>query len=113
MDTHWKSFKPYSLDLALLTRYLVVLVVHDDDQAGEEGRRYIAKLQARTGRVISISPPAHDLTDFWKAGGDVRAWAAGHVARALDEALKGLQVEDPVIERWKTILEIARRESKF
>jgi hypothetical protein len=99
------------LDLALLTHYLAVLVVHDDDQAGEEGRKYIASLQARIGRIISIPPPAHDLTDFWKSGGDLRAWAAGHVDSALDDALKGLQVEGPVMERWETVLEIAKREA--
>lgn len=57
-----------------------------------------------------MSPPAHDLTNFWKTGGDIRAWTAGHVARALDEALNGLQVEDPVMESWQTIVEIARKE---
>ena len=97
------------LDLALLTRYLVVLVVHDDDQAGEEGRKYIAKLQSRIGRIIPIPPPAHDLTDFWKSGGDLRTWIAEHVARTLGDALKGLKVEGPVKERWKTIMEIAKK----
>jgi hypothetical protein len=101
-----------ALDLALLTRYLAVLVVYDDDKAGEEGRKYNANLQGRTGRVISISPPAHDLTDYWKTGGDARAWAARHVAEALDKALNGLQAEDPVMDRWFTILEITRREAK-
>jgi hypothetical protein len=101
-----------ALDLAQLTRYLAVLAVHDDDKAGEAGREYIAGLQARTVRVASISPPAHDLTDFWKAGGDVRAWVAGHVAQALEAALGDLQVEGPRVERWFTVLEIARREVK-
>jgi hypothetical protein len=101
------------LDLALLTHYLAVLVVHDDDQAGEEGRKYIAKLQSWTKRIISIPPPAHDLTDFWRSGGDLRTWAARQVARVLEEALEGVQAAGPVVERWKMILEIARRESKF
>jgi hypothetical protein len=39
----------------------------------------------------------------------VRAWAAGHVARALEKALKGTQVEGPVLDRWKMILEIAKK----
>jgi len=98
-----------ALDLALLTRYLAVLVVHDDDKAGEEGRRYITTLQSRIGRIIPISPPAHDLTDFWKSGGDLRAWAAGYVVRALEDVLKGMQVEDPVMECWERVLEIARK----
>jgi hypothetical protein len=100
-----------ALDLALLTRYLTVLVVHDDDRAGEEGRRYIATLQSRIGRIISIPPPAHDLTDFWKSGGDLRAWAAGHVLRVLEDVLKGLQLEGPVMERLVRVLEIARRDA--
>lgn len=100
-----------ALDLALLTRYLAILVVHDDDQAGEEGRKYIATLQSRIGRIISIPPPAHDLTDFWKSGGDLRAWAAGHVARVLEDKLKGVQVDGPVIERWERVLEIAKRDA--
>lgn len=100
-----------ALDLAQLTRYLVILAVHDDDQAGEAGREYITALKTRTVRIASISPPAHDLTDFWKTGGDVRAWAAGHVARALEKALKGTQVEGPVMNQRFTILEIAGREA--
>ena len=98
-----------ALDLALLTRYLAILVVHDDDRAGEEGRRYIATLQSRIGRIISIPPPAHDLTDFWKSGENLRSWAAGHVAWVLEDALKGVQVEGPVMERWERVLEIARK----
>jgi hypothetical protein len=101
-----------ALDLAQLTRYLAVLAVHDDDQAGEAGREYITALKARTGRIASISPPAHDLTDLWKSGGDVRAWAAGHVTGALEEALEGTQFEGPVLDRWNIILKIARREVK-
>lgn len=98
-----------ALDLALLTRYLAVLVVHDDDQAGEQGRRYISKLQSRIGRIISVPPPAHDLTDFWKSGGNLRTWAAGHVTRVLEDALNGVQVDGPIVEQWKTILEIAKK----
>jgi len=100
-----------ALDLTLLTRYLAVLVVHDDDQAGEEGRRYIAALQSRIGRIIPIFPPAHDLTDFWKSGGDLRAWGAKHVTRALEDALKGIVVSSPAVDRWKWISTLARNEA--
>jgi hypothetical protein len=105
------SAKFDALDLALLTRYLAVLVLHDDDKAGDEGRRYIANLQSRMRRIIPISPPAHDLTDFWKSGGNLRTWAAGHVARVLEDAMKDLEIECPVMERWSTVLEIAKREA--
>jgi hypothetical protein len=62
------------LDLALLTRYRRVLVLHDNDKAGDKGRGYITSLQAISPRIQSIQSPAHDLTDFWKAGGDLREW---------------------------------------
>jgi hypothetical protein len=98
-----------ALDLAQLTRYLAILAVHDDDQAGEAGRKYIIALKAQISRIASISPPAHDLTDFWRTRVDMRTWAARHVARALEEALEGTQVEGPVLDRWKMILEIAKK----
>jgi len=97
-----------ALDLALLTRYLAVLVVHDDDKAGQQGRAYIQALNERSQRIIPIRPPAHDLTDFWKTGGDLRAWIAGHVASALEDALQGIDDSSPVVERWKWITERAR-----
>jgi len=100
-----------ALDLALLTRYVAVLVVHDDDKAGQQGRTYIQALNARSQRIIPVKPPAHDLTDFWKAGGDLRAWIAGHVASALENALQGLNDQSPVVERWKWIAERARGDS--
>lgn len=67
------------LDLALLTRYRTILVVHDDDKAGDKGRNYIASLQAVTPRIKSIKVPAHDLTDYWKTGGDLREWLRTHL----------------------------------
>jgi len=99
------------LDLALLTRYSAVLVVHDDDKAGQQGRAYIQVLNARSPRIIPIKPPAHDLTDFWRAGGDLRAWMAGHVASALEDALQGIDDPSPAVERWKWIAEKARGEA--
>jgi hypothetical protein len=100
-----------ALDLALLTRYLAVLVVHDDDKAGEEGRTYIQALNELCRRIVPIKPPAHDLTDFWKAGGDLRAWMAGHVARALENALQGIDNSSPLVKRWKWIAERAQGET--
>jgi hypothetical protein len=44
-----------SLDLALLTSYLAILVVHDDDEAGERGRSYISKLHAVSERIMPIA----------------------------------------------------------
>jgi hypothetical protein len=100
-----------ALDLALLTRYLAVMVVHDDDKAGQQGRAYIEALNARSQRILPIKPPAHDLTDFWKTGGDIRIWMAGHVASALEDALQGLNDPSPVVDRWKLIAEWVRGEA--
>jgi hypothetical protein len=82
------------LDLTLLTRYQRILVVHDDDKAGDHGRDYIASMKAISPRIESITPPAHDLTDFWRSGGDVRAWAAKYVTIALQGTTypRGLKV---------------------
>lgn len=74
-----------TLDLSLLTLYPMTLVVHDDDKAGSQGREYIASLQETIPRLRSIPPPAHDLTDFWKAGGDLRKWAVQHIVALSDE----------------------------
>ena len=100
-----------ALDLALLTRYLVVLVVHDDDKAGGIGREYIAELAARFGRVKSIAPPAHDLSDFWKSGGNLRAWVARHVADALEMAMVGMDEKLLETTDWIRIARLAREEA--
>jgi len=95
-------------DWSLLTRYVAVLTVYDDDRAGEEGRAYVAQLQARIPRLGSIRIPAHDLTDFWKSGGDLRAWTARTVADAMDQALQNVA---QVPGRWKRVLAWYRRET--
>lgn len=97
-----------SLDLARLTRYLAVLVTHDDHRAGNEGRRYIAELHGWCSRILPIAPPARDITDFWKVGGDVRAWVAGHVTKALGDALAVLDPKSPVVAKWSQVADRAR-----
>ena len=90
-----------SLDLAFLTSYLAILVVHDDDQAGERGRSYISKLHAVSERIVPIEPPAHDLTDFWKSDGDLRRWIARHVHDAMAPALNQKNESMPM--RWRKV----------
>jgi len=115
-QAHFDAF-----DLAVLIRYQSVLVVHDADAAGDKGRQYIADLHARAGRVKAIAPPllngvlAHDLTDFWKMGGNLRSWAAGHVADALEAALEQASAcpTNPTIERWCRLAAWARFETGF
>jgi DNA primase len=93
-----------AFDLALLTRYAAILVVHDGDQAGEKGRQYIAKIRQFSGRVQAIPPPAHDLTDYQQTGGNLRAWAAGYVAQAMQDALQQVHAQTGhTIERWRRI----------
>ena len=75
--------KFHLLDLSLLTRYQSILVVLDNDKAGEKGREYIQELAERIPRLHAISPPAHDLTDYWKYGGDLRTWAIAQIERTL------------------------------
>ena len=100
-----------ALDLSILTGYLVVLVVHDDDKAGEQGREYFGELHSRFSRVQSIRPPAHDLTDFWKAGGNLRSWVAGQVAQALGDVLPGISQTLPQTEHWERIARLAQDDS--
>jgi hypothetical protein len=96
-----------TLDLALLTRYSRVLVVHDDDRAGEQGRAYITGLQTIIPRIHSVLPPAHDLTDFWKAGGDLRSWTAKHMSAALQQCLADMKTIPPPLARYQYVLSLA------
>ena len=101
------------LDLTVLARYIAVIVIHDSDQAGDRGRQYAAKIRQITQRIQIVDPPAHDLSDYWKAGGNLRAWVAGHVAATMEEVLQGVK-ETPksyTIERWERIAAWARFEA--
>ncbi len=101
-----------TLDLALLTRYLAVLVVYDDDQAGEKGREYITKLGALSSRIIPIQPPSHDLTDYWVAGGNnMRSWVAKQVSSALDNFLNCMNIHSDIAHQLKMIRDLARFEA--
>jgi len=102
-------------DLAALTRYLAVIVVYADDNAGNRGREYIAKIRGFTQRVRVVDPPAHDLANFWKGVGNLRAWVAGHIAEAMDDALAQVdpRQSNPTVERWRRIADLARQETCF
>ena len=90
-----------SPDLASLTRYLATLVIHDDDKAGDEGRNYISKLHAVSQRIVALEPPDHDLTDYWKSGGDLRRWIAQNVHTAMVPALNQARESTPM--RWRKV----------
>jgi CHC2 zinc finger len=102
-------------DLITLSRYLAVTVVHDDDSAGDRGREYIAKIRDFTQRIMVVDPPAHDLTDFWKNGGNLRAWVAGYVADALEDALVQVDhcLHNPTVEHWRRVSAWAKHETCF
>jgi hypothetical protein len=65
------------------------------------GLSYISKLHAMSERIVPIEPPAHDLTDFWKSGGDLRQWIARHVYEAMASALNQQSASTPM--RWRKV----------
>ena len=67
-------------DLGAWARYLLPvscwLVAYDADDEGKAGARWWAQQSSRVQvlNVPTIKPPDKDITDFWKRGGNVRAW---------------------------------------
>ena len=54
-----------------------LLVAYDGDEAGRKGA---AKLAAQSRRIVRIEmADGSDLTDFYKAGGDLRGWLASEI----------------------------------
>jgi hypothetical protein len=94
------------LDLTLLTRYPLILVIHDDDAAGEKGREYIATLQQHCPRIMIVHPPAHDLSDYWKGGDNLRTWLVRSLASTLKSTLTANAPED-----WRRVAWLAEQES--
>lgn len=62
----------HPLALATIAQYCRIYGVLDDDAAGDKGREMLAQI----ARVTVVQPPAHDLTDYWIGGGDLRGWIA-------------------------------------
>jgi hypothetical protein len=62
-----------------LLHYRAILAAYDADRAGQNGA---ARLVAHSRRIIPISvPTGGDLTGFWHAGGDLRAWLTPHLSQ--------------------------------
>jgi hypothetical protein len=61
-------FKPYLLGLDRVRLKL------DDDAAGAAGMAAWERLLPRVERLPPLPGGAKDLTDFWRAGGDLAAW---------------------------------------
>jgi hypothetical protein len=91
-----------ALDAALLTGPWVILAIYDEDEAGEEGLAY---LRRASRRVVVVSPPAHDLTDYWRAGGDLRRWLAALVLEQMERLLQSLDAGQApeLFARWSEI----------
>jgi len=66
--------------LAGAARWLVAM---DTDEAGDQGAAWWGEYSARVHRIRPLQ--GKDITDFWTAGGDLRAWVSFHLAR-LDAA---------------------------
>jgi len=97
----------------------------DTDEAGEKG---MAKWGDLLGRVRPLPPPAHDVTDAWKAGHNLalwacsstgpeapkarKAWLEGHLARLDDAAFDAGEDETvPELAVWLALYaELARIE---
>ena len=112
-DSTFTLFSKSEFGAADPLRYLAVLVV--DDKAGGVGREYISELAAHFWWVKFIAPPAHDLSDFWKSGSNLRAWVASHVADALEMVMAMVGVDEKLLETtdWIRIAGLAREEAKL
>ena len=75
------------LDAVALTRASVILAVYDLDAAGKHGNDY---LRSVSHRVVVVEPPDHDLTDYWRRGGNLRAWIAAQVVEYMEPFLRSL-----------------------
>ncbi len=76
------------LDSAVLMRYASIICAYDLDATGERGREY---LRSAVGARITVDhPSSHDLTDYWKSGGDLRKWIAGKVAEQMGLLIQSL-----------------------
>lgn len=68
------TWGPYLLGLSR------VLIAYDADEAGQKGAHELAALLGPRATILHTQPlRVHDkdITDYWRAGGDVGAWLAG------------------------------------
>jgi len=74
------STRPDPLTLLPLVGAERWLVATDVDAAGERAAMAWGEYSARVTRLRP--PQGNDVTDFWQAGGDLRAWVAYHLWQA-------------------------------
>jgi hypothetical protein len=95
-----------ALDAATLAGAWIVLAVYDVDEAGADGNAY---LRSVSKRVVTVEPLAHDLTAYWRQGGDLRAWIASLVAEQMERLLDRLDEhqQQALFIKWLEIYERA------
>lgn len=102
------TVKPDALDKLAMMGYASIVQVSDDDEAGEKARAF----WEGQARVTVVKPPDHDLTDYWRKGGDLRGWVARLAAQELERLLVGLvsaRFREKRLE-WERQLEFCRGE---
>lgn len=93
--------------LLQLLRARYIITAFDTDQAGRNGSAQIASQIA--GRIAHQSaPPAHDLTDYHRTGGNLRAWIGATICEGLYQAIDRLNLadDDAQARLMKRIIEI-------
>jgi hypothetical protein len=58
------------------------LLAYDADEAGQAGSDNMAWLKTRKLDIPKLKPKDKDLTDFYKSGGDLRAWLKSEIDRS-------------------------------
>jgi len=82
--------QPADYWLPCLLKYQKVLLAYDSDKAGDEGAA-AWRWFSRAERVRL--PAGNDITDLWKAGGNLRAW----ISTAVKEPVEEIEIEEGVL----------------
>ncbi len=81
------------LDVPTWAGYLLpisrLIVAYDVDTAGDTGAARVTRITRRAQRVAVpvLREGDKDITDFWRHGGDLRAWVSGLIGADDDDAL--------------------------
>jgi len=71
--------KAIDAGLPFLLEVKRLLVATDNDEEGERAAAYLLE-RTRRARRLRV-PQGNDVTDFWKAGGDLREWVRTRITR--------------------------------
>jgi len=100
---HFETWLPWLLNARRL------LVAYDNDTEGRQGLEFWLET-TRRAREMRVPEGKKDVTDFWQAGGDLRAWVSFHHPEGAGQkgAGKGKPKTDPLLERLDTLFEQGR-----